>query len=280
MPEPVKRLGDKYQTALITGGTSGLGLAFSEMLANEEVETFSASRHPSKLPSISGLHGLELDLKDFSSVFDFARSFTDDNGVPDLLINNAGYGAFFDWDRFPEEQIDGQLDVMLKAPVILSRLFAPNMAEKEYSGIVNVSSLAVQFPLPFLPLYNTAKAGLSAFSSSLMMEFHGSSPFVVDFRPGDFCTPFNEVAHLDEDLASRRAVRVWHGMKKRLARAPNPAKAAIKMRSALLRGKSGVVYAGGFFQARILPLLHRILPARFLLRSVSCYHGLEKPSSD
>ncbi|MBG31014.1 MAG: short-chain dehydrogenase [Opitutae bacterium] len=276
----MKRLGDKYRTALVTGGTSGLGLAFCELLVNEGVETFSASRHPSKLSPISGLHGLELDLKDLSSVVDFARSFTDENGVPDLLINNAGYGAFFDWDRFPEEEIDGQLDVMLKAPVILSGIFAPIMAEKGAGGIVNVSSLAVQFPLPLLPLYNAAKAGLSAFSSSLIMEFDGRAPFVVDFRPGDFCTPFNDVAHIEEDLASVRAARVWRGMKKRLVCAPSPAKAVLKLRSTLLRGTSGVVYAGGFFQASILPLLYRILPARYLLRSVSCYHGLGKPSSD
>ena len=86
----MKGLSRKYRTALVTGGTSGLGLAFCEMLVAEGVKTFSASRFPSKLPSISGLHGLELDLADLTSVAAFARRFVGEQGVPDLLINNAG----------------------------------------------------------------------------------------------------------------------------------------------------------------------------------------------
>ena len=270
----MKGLSQKYRTALVTGGTSGLGLAFCEMLVAEGVKTFSASRFPSKLPSISGLHGVELDLTDLSSLAAFARRFVGEHGVPDLLINNAGYGAFFEWDRFPEEEIAGQLDVMLKAPALLCRSFAPAMAERGSGGIVNVSSLAVQYPLPFLSMYNAAKAGLSALSSSLMMEYDQGVPFVIDFRPGDFCTPFNEVAHCEEEQASERAVRIWSRMKKRLARAPHPDKAARKLHLTLLRGKSGVVYAGGFFQAKLGPFIQRFLPTRWLLRSVNFYHGL------
>ncbi|MFP6899334.1 MAG: SDR family NAD(P)-dependent oxidoreductase, partial [Opitutales bacterium] len=222
----MKKLGEKYRTALVTGGTSGLGLAFCEMLVSEGVETFSASRNPSKLPDLDGLRGIEIDLADRDAVSVFTKNFIEEHDVPDLLINNAGYGAFFEWENFPQKEIADQLAVMLHAPALLCRSFAPLMAERGSGGIVNVSSLAVQYPLPHLPMYNAAKAGLSAFSASLAMEYHKRSPFVIDFRPGDFCTPFNEVAHCGKGQTSERAVRIWSGMKKRLDRAPHPAGAA------------------------------------------------------
>lgn len=272
----MKKLSEKHQTALVTGGTSGLGLAFCEMLVSEGVKTFSASRNPKKLPNLSGLRGMELDLSDLASVSAFSKDFVEKHGVPDLLINNAGYGAFFEWDRFPEEEISAQVAVMLHAPALLCRAFAPAMAKRGSGGIVNVSSLVVQYPLPFFPMYNAAKAGLSALSSSLAIEYQGGAPFVIDFRPGDFRTPFNEAASCREDQASERVAKVWRGMKERLENAPKPARAARELRMSLRRGKSRVVYAGGFVQAKLGPLFQRLLPSRWLFRFVHWYHDLRQ----
>ncbi len=269
----MKKLSEKYRTALVTGGTSGLGRAFCEMLVAAGVETFSASRNPAMISDHAGLHGMELDLSDLPSVSAFAKHFSKEHGAPDLLINNAGYGAFFEWDRFPEEEIAGQLDVMLEAPALLCRAFAPPMAERGSGGIVNVSSLAVQYPLPFFPLYNAAKAGLSALSASLALEYSAGVPFVIDFRPGDFRTSFNDVANCREAEASEPAAKIWQGMKKRLRNAPDPVRAARRLKASLRGGNSGIVYAGGFVQAKLGPFFQRLLPSRFLLRFVRIYYG-------
>ena len=270
------KLSEKYRTALVTGGTSGLGLAFCEALVSEGVSTFSVSRNPDKLPKLSGLHGMELDLSDLSSVSAFALQFIENHGVPDLLINNAGYGACFEWELFPEEEISSQVDVMLKAPSLLCLAFAPAMSKKGFGAIVNVSSLAVQYPLPFLPMYNASKAGLSAFSSSLAIEYQGRAPLIIDFRPGDFCTSFNEVANCSENEASDRASMALRVMKDRLQKAPDPSQAARKLFSALREGRSGVVYAGNFLQSRVGPIFQRLLPVTWLHRFVHWYYNLRK----
>ena len=269
----MKKLSEKYRTALVTGGTSGLGLAFCEMLVEQGVNAFSVSRNPAKLSTASDVRGLELDLADLPSVTPFACKFVEEHGVPDLLINNAGYGAFFEWEHFPEEEIKSRLAVMLHAPVLLCRAFAPAMAERGSGGIVNVSSLAVQYPLPHLPMYNAAKAGLSAFSVSMAMEYYRRSPFVIDFRPGDFRTSFNAVASCQEDEVSEQGAKRLRDMRERLDKAPNPALAACKLLSSLRRGKSGVVYTGGFLQARLGPFFHRLLPSRWLFLFNKFYHG-------
>ena len=260
----MKKLGDIYRTALITGGTSGLGLAFSKMLAGEGVKVVSVSRNPDLLPKVEGLTGVSLDLANMASVSDFVEGYLVDPGVPDILVNNAGYGAFSEWGKFPEEEIARQIDVLLAAPIRLCRAFAPKMAERGSGGIVNVSSIAGMFPLPYMPLYNAAKAGLSAFSASLALEYK-DVPFVTDFRLGDFRTNFNEAVKKESVPGNdSRQVQAWSQIEKQLDSSPDPIVAARALRRVLRRMQGGVVYSGGLFQARIAPLFFRLAPSGFL----------------
>ena len=260
----MKKLGDIYRTALVTGGTSGLGLAFSEMLVREGVKVVSVSRNPDRLPKLEGLTGVSLDLADMASVRDFAEGCIRESGVPDILVNNAGYGAFSEWGKFPEEEIARQIDVLLSAPICLCRTFAPKMSDRGSGGIVNVSSIAGMFPLPYMPLYNAAKAGLSSFSASLALEYK-DIPFVTDFRLGDFRTNFNKSASKGGAVPfdSSRG-RAWSQIEKQLDASPEPIVAARALRRVLRRRQGGVVYSGGFFQGSVMPLLFRLAPSRFL----------------
>ena len=260
----MKKLGDIYRTALITGGTSGLGLAFSKMLAGEGVKVVSVSRNPDLLPKVEGLTGVSLDLANMASVSDFVEGYLVYPGVPDILVNNAGYGAFSEWSQFPEEEIARQIDVLLAAPIRLCRAFAPKMAERGSGGIVNVSSIAGMFPLPYMPLYNAAKAGLSSFSASLALEYK-DIPFVTDFRLGDFRTNFNKSARKGTTVQSGSSQdRAWSQIEKQLDASPDPIVAARALRRVLRRRQGGVVYSGGLFQARVAPLLFRLVPSGFL----------------
>ena len=120
---------------------------------------------------------------------------------------------FPSWGQFPEEEIARQIDVLLAAPIRLCRAFAPKMADRGSGGIVNVSSIAGMFPLPYMPLYNAAKAGLSAFSASLALEYK-AVPFVTDFRLGDFRTNFNEAVK-KESVLKMIPGKVKRGLKSR-----------------------------------------------------------------
>jgi short-subunit dehydrogenase len=256
----MKKLGDIYRTALITGGTSGLGLAFSKMLAGEGVKVVSVSRNPDLLPKVEGLTGVSLDLTNMASVSDFVEGYLVEPGVPDLLVNNAGYGAFYEWGVFPENEIVRQIDVLLSAPMRLCRAFAPPMAERGSGGIVNVSSIAGMFPLPYMPLYNATKAGLSSFSASLALEYK-DVPFVTDFRLGDFRTNFNEAVKKESVLENdSRLGQAWSKIEKQLNSSPDPIVAARALRGVLRRRRGGIIYSGGLFQARVAPLLFRLAP--------------------
>ena len=110
----------------------------------------------------------------------------------DIVINNAGYGGVFGplarGDFAPWQR---QIDAMLATTARLTHTALRGMLACNRGCIVNVSSLVVNFPLPYMSAYNTAKAGLSALSESLIFETRGTGVTIIDFRPGDYRTDFN-----------------------------------------------------------------------------------------
>jgi uncharacterized protein len=119
--------------------------------------------------------------------------------------------------------------------------------------------------------YNVAKAGLSALSESLMFESRRSGITIIDFRPGDYRTNFNQT--MQKDSVSDTTRKVWGRLDAMLASAPLPEKAATDMRRALLANRSGIIRSGSLFQARVAPLLARLLPASWVRSANAHYFG-------
>ncbi len=190
-------LADKfsYRTALVTGASSGLGLAFARMLRDEGLTVWAGSRSPGETAHREGWRPVAVDLTEPASVRSAIEQIRREaGGAPDVLVNNAGAGVFAGFAHFPQDQISRQLQLMLEGPIQLTRAFWPDMLERKRGAVVNVASLAAEFPLPALSIYTAAKAGLSGFSRALMLESTGCGVQVLDFQPGDFKTEFNKVA--------------------------------------------------------------------------------------
>jgi short-subunit dehydrogenase len=276
----VSKLANRYQTALVTGASAGLGLAMAEMLLEEGVRVWGTARDPARLPVRAGFTAVALDLDSDASV-DAAFSAADAGaGGLDLVINNAGYGLFgaFAGRDFAEWQ--RQLETMLVRTLRLSQLALRGMLARNRGAMVNVSSLAADFPLPFMSGYNVVKSGLAAFSESLMIEVAGTGVIVIDFRPGDYRTGFNQTMQAisenhfapGPDRSDRRR-RAWTALQANLRTAPPPARAAADLRRALCRHRSGTVRSGTFFQARLAPLLARLIPLSLRRAFAARYFG-------
>lgn len=196
--------------------------------------------------------------------------------TPALLFNNAGYGEYGRIGGIPPPNLSLQLVAMLESAILLSRHFVANPGIGNRTGVVNVSSLAVEFPLPFLHGYNAVKAGLSGFSRSLALEFPGGAgrPFVIDLRPGDFRTSFNHAVRRDGAETDPELQEVWQALEHHLQHGANPEKIWAPVRRALLRRKSETVRVGTFFQARLAPFFSRILPESLLLRVHRGYYKM------
>lgn len=266
----------------LTGASAGFGLLAARALCERGHEVWGTSRDPARLPVMDRFHPVGLDLNDAPSIgpsFDAAQR---DAGSFDVLVNNAGAGTFGPVESFDEALFAAQLQTLVHGPHALVRRALPDMRARRAGLIVNVSSLAGEFPMPFMTPYSMGKAALSAMSEGLVMELSGSGVQVVDVRPGDFRTDFHRSTRrnggpLDEAYAPGLG-RVWRTIDRNMAAAPDPQRVA-DLLVAIVEGRrrGPVIAAGGVFQARIARLLARAVPRRWVQWGQCVYYGLKPP---
>ena len=273
MPKATTDLNERFRTALVTGASSGIGRAAAEGLLAEGIEVYGTSRNPEKLEEPGGIRWLRLE----GATPDGAKAFIRENAEllarVDILINNAGSAHFGSLAESPEAAINQQLQLLLHTPILLTREVLCAMQGRRKGCIVNVSSLAASFPLPFMATYSAGKAGLSTFTQSLILSEKTAGVSLIDFRAGDFRTAFNERASRPGQLDQREQA-AWEQLEKHLNESPGPDMAAGDMLAAIRKHRSRVVRSGGFFQTRIAPIGVRILPISCLLRAIRWYYKL------
>ncbi|MDB6093842.1 MAG: Short-chain dehydrogenase [Verrucomicrobia bacterium] len=259
------RVSDHYRTAFVTGASTGLGRAFAEMLLNDGVRVWGTARDTSRLAPLAGFPGftgVALDLRDGDHAEAIFHRAEESASGFDLVVNNAGYGVFGEFTATDFAMWREQVEVMLINTARLShaalRGFHSRAAGSRKGALVNISSLAAEFPLPFQSAYNVVKAGLSALNESLMIEVAGSGIVILDVRPGDYRTDFEaSVRRPSAGAATLRVGRAWAAFDKMMKSGPEPDHAAASVRRALLKGRSGTVRTGRFFQAVVAPFLAR-----------------------
>ena len=256
------RVSALHRTAFVTGASTGLGQAFTEMLLAEGVRVCGTSRDPARLSALTRAHPdaftpATLDLRDGAEAVRVFRACEQAAGGFDLVINNARYSVFgpFAGDDFTPWR--AQLEVMLVHTAQLAQAALAGMLARRHGALVNISSLAAEFPLPYQSAYNMAKAGLTALSASLMMETAGTGVVILDVRPGDYRTDFDSSVRRLPGTDAPRPARAWRAFAAMMRSGPSPARAAADLRRALLRHRSGTLRTGRFFQAVAGPFLAR-----------------------
>jgi short-subunit dehydrogenase len=239
------------KTALVTGGSRGLGLEVARLLAHEgyrvtvvgrSSESIQAALH--SLPG-TGHRGWALDLAQPPDTRDLLRRLEGERF--DLLINNAGASRFGPLDTLPPSVIEGLIWLNFTAPALVCREFVRN--SQPGAILVNVTSIVGTVPMPGNSVYSAAKAGLRTLTECLWFEARDMGVRVVEFRPMSLKTGFHRQAGA-EPIAGR-------GM------ATDPAVAARDLLRALNRRRDFVVSPG--LSARILATINRILPRRFVV---------------
>ncbi|MEI6463074.1 MAG: SDR family oxidoreductase [Verrucomicrobiota bacterium] len=274
------RVSELYRTALITGASTGLGRAFAEMLLAEGVLVWGTSREATRLAPLTAIGGgrftpVALELGDAAALQQVFRSADQAAGGFDLVINNAGFGVFAEFSTPDFVHWQEQLDVMLLRPAQLTQLALRGMRTRRRGAIVNISSLALEYPLPFQSAYNMAKAGLSALSETLMLECAGTGIVILDVRPGDYRTDLDASMRRPQNEVAPPMRRVWAEFQKLMLSGPPPAHAADALRRALLSNRSMTLRTGRFFQAVLAPLITRLGSLALKRRIQARYYGLD-----
>lgn len=180
-------------TALITGGTSGIGRATATKLAQFGIHVLvvgrNAERGKNAVDEIRTTGGkadfIASDLRDANSVREVAkRAIELGNGHVDILINNAGIYPFGPTHEMTEEQFDHVFSLNVKAPYFLVAELAPLMAKRGKGAIVNLSTMAADYGSPGMSLYGSSKAAINLLTKTWTAEYGPQGVRVNAISPG------------------------------------------------------------------------------------------------
>jgi NADP-dependent 3-hydroxy acid dehydrogenase YdfG len=193
-----------YQTALVTGASSGIGAAVVERLCREGVAVHALARRADALEALAARTGCiphALDVADLESVTRLAESV----GF-DILVNNAGVdrpGSILAADA---EGIDLLVDVNLRAVLHLCRLVVPGMAARNRGHVVNISSIAAAYNFGGNSTYHATKAAVHMLSRQLRIDLYGKMVRVTEICPGRVATDIFAHVHGDSPEVRERFI--------------------------------------------------------------------------
>jgi NAD(P)-dependent dehydrogenase (short-subunit alcohol dehydrogenase family) len=180
-------------TALITGGTSGIGRAVANKLAQLGILALVVGRNEERgektIAEIRAAGGqadfISSDLRDASSARQVARRAVElGNGHVDILINNAGVYPFGSTHESSEELFDKVYSLNVKVPYFLVAELAPLMAKRGRGAIVNLSTMVADYGAPGTSLYGSSKAAINLLTKTWTAEYGRSGVRINAVSPG------------------------------------------------------------------------------------------------
>ena len=246
--------------ALITGASSGIGLELARIAASKNMNLILLARNSEKLMQLRSelekLYPIKVlavgcDLTKSDTVEKIASLLNGRGIVPDVLINNAGFGMYGAFDKIGAETEANMIQLNVTALTELTKIIYRQMRSRGKGKILNVSSVAGFMPGPYMAAYHATKAYVLSFSEALAVEAKGSGVTVTALCPGPTASNF-------ENRASAGA-----GIKmfQKSGKLPTAKKVAEYGWKNMMKGKTIAVHGRNF---RRLILLIRFLPRKMV----------------
>ena len=186
------------KTALVTGASSGIGKAFAQRLSARGAKLILVARSKDRLDELAGqIGGAEVIALDLAEPGAARRLFDEVSSRKlsvDLLVNNAGFGKWGNFQEFDPATYAEMMDLNMRAVVELCHAFLPSMAAKGDCGILNVGSTASLIPVPWSAVYGATKAFVLSLSEALYYEYKEKGVMITALLPGNTASNFAAVA--------------------------------------------------------------------------------------
>jgi len=175
------------KTALVTGGTKGIGKAIAKRLFEAGANVIVTARNAAHAHDDSNYHFVAADLSNIHDIEDLTREVNDTFGGIDILINNVGANTFpgGGFSALSDHDWEDALQLNLFSSVRIDRALLPKMIENKSGVIIHISSTSAQFPIwESTMAYSAAKAALNAYSKALSDEVAPKGVRVITVSPG------------------------------------------------------------------------------------------------
>ncbi|MGH2552656.1 MAG: SDR family oxidoreductase [Chitinophagaceae bacterium] len=267
------------KTILITGSSSGIGLACANKLASRQHNVYGCSRNPDQSGG-SMVQAVKMDVTRDDSVAYAIYQIINAEKKIDVLINNAGNGIAGPAYSMPYEMARKQFEVNFFGVVRMCSAVIPHMLQQKKGLIINISSLGGLFGLPYQGLYSASKFAIEGYSESLRMELRKTGIRVVVINPGDFKTEFGHNREkisfaLQHDELKKNYQDALTNIEKDETSAPGPEKIAKKICRIVESSNPSHRYLVGQSSQTIVPLLKRLLPGALFEKLMSQHYGIK-----
>jgi len=177
---------------LVTGGSSGIGLATCRYLQQKGCIVYGTSRRARNGELMHGIPMLQLFVEDSASILSAIDWLIAKEGRIDVLINNAGSGSAGALEDTSTEEIQKLFNTNVFGQLACCRAVIPHMRAQNKGQIINISSIAGEFGLPYRGVYSASKSAIDRFSETLRMELMQWNIAVSIVQPGDYKTNIND----------------------------------------------------------------------------------------
>lgn len=251
------------KTALVTGGSSGIGRACASALAAAGCRVYEISRRDKPL---DGVTHITADVTDEGALAAAADRIAAEAGRIDILVCCAGFGISGAVEFTPLADARRQLDVNFFGTVNAVRAVLPHMRRANGGRIVCTSSVAGAIPIPFQTYYSVSKAAINAYVRALRCELRPFGISVCAVMPGDIATGFTaarEKSPAGDDVYGGRIARSVAGMEKDEKNGGTPDAAGRFLARRALQRRVRPLYTIGL-KYQIFNFIAALMPKRLL----------------
>ena len=200
----------KTKLAIITGGASGLGLATTKKFIENNIQTIIIGRDENKLQKAANefgelCHYKAFDLSNIKGIPTLIDDIIQEYGTPDILVNNAGINQKKSFTEVTDEDFQQIIQTNLTAVFVISREVVKRMITAGRGSIVNISSMASQYGIPYVISYTATKAAIEGMTRAMATELSPLGIRVNCIAPGFIATDMSAKA-LNNDAERKQKV--------------------------------------------------------------------------
>ncbi len=275
------------RAVLITGASSGIGLATAEYLAQKGFQVFGTTRSLEKRITIvqstqqqygDRLQWVEMDVTKDVSVERAVREVLAKAGSIDSLVCNAGIGLYGSIEETPMDKVFYQFDTNVFGYLRTLKAVLPGMRERRSGRIVLISSMAGILAIPYQVHYSATKYSIEALTEGLRQELRSFNIKISAVRPGDIATEFNDATLFtlpENSPYAKWSDPCWKTIVKNMAEAPKPILVARVIYRILQKKNPKAFYSAANFLTGLTPILTPWMSSQVKEKVVRMFYGID-----